>query len=143
MTTTAPGPRRTRVGLWTILSLAVAIAFTLLLSVLLDSGGKPVFEKTLLQQTLSSIALIGAAFGPSLYANRQDTKIIRHEVKNEHNTNLREEGDSRHGEILQALRLVQKDVGGIRQELRNDREAVRRLQDQLHLLSNANPPKYQ
>ena len=139
---TAAPIKKTRVGLWTVLSLASAVAFTLILSIILDATGKPVFEVALLQQTLSSIALIGAAFGPSLYANRQDTKIIKHEVKNDHSVNFREENDHRHEELLQGIRDVKRDLGGLRADARNDREETRRIQDRVHLLERGLPPKY-
>lgn len=123
---------RPRVILWTVLFLVAAIAIVLTLSVLDDVRDQPLFDSPLLQQTISTIALLGAAFGPSLYANRQDTKVIRHEVKNDHSENMRVENDSRHAEterwfaeLRSDLSGFRQDVGGIRAELRHDREAVR------------------
>lgn len=132
--THTPYPKRTKVGLWTILALVIAIGFTLLLSIWVDNTGKSVFNNEILQQTLSTIALLGAAFGPSLYANRQDTKIIKHEVRNDHSTNLRVENDYRHEELLQGILDVKKDIGGLRTDARNDREEVRRVQERVGLL---------
>lgn len=118
-----------RVGLWTILSLAGAILLTIGISVLEDYQGEPLFETPVITQTLSTIAIIGAAFGPSIYATRQDTKIVRHEVKNDHRTNLRDENDSRHRETLHYFSEIRKDIGGIREELRDDRKFTR---DSIH-----------
>lgn len=118
-------PRRMRVGLWTMLSLAGAILLTIGISVLEDYQGEPLFDTPVITQTLSTIAIIGAAFGPSVYATRQDTKIVRHEVKNDHRTNFRDESDSRHSEVAYHLSEIRRDIGGIRVELRDDRKYTR------------------
>lgn len=126
VTETPESPRRRqRVILWTVLLLITAIALVLVLSAMDDVRGKPLLDSPLLQQTLSTIAILGAAFGPSLYANRQDTKVIRHEVKNDHSENMRVENDSRHLETKRWFEGLSKDIGGIRAEIRGDREASR------------------
>lgn len=45
-----------------------------------------------------------------------DSKEARIQVKNSHDTNLREEGDERHAEILETLKSVIRDVQGIRDD---------------------------
>ncbi|WP_417372732.1 DUF2746 domain-containing protein [Glutamicibacter protophormiae] len=51
-----------------------------------------------------------------------DAKEARIQVKNSHDTNLREEGDERHAEIVETLKSVVRDVQGIR----DDNQATRR-----------------
>ncbi len=45
-----------------------------------------------------------------------DSKEARIQVKNSHDTNLREEGDERHAEIVETLKTVIRDMQGIRED---------------------------
>ena len=71
-------------------------------------------------------------------AARTNSAAARSQVENDHNTNMRVENDSRHaetkgwiddlrstvtGEIRTLRDSVGRDIGGIRQELRDDRRA--------------------
>lgn len=67
---------------------------------------------------------------------KSDAAAARWQVENTHDTNLREENDSRHAEtkrwidglqksVTDQLRNVGKDIGGIREEIRDDRRATR------------------
>ena len=58
-------------------------------------------------------------------------RAARWQVENHHSTNLREEGDQRHGEnvvnfgrVLDAVQEVRRDVGGLRSEVRAVRTDV-------------------
>ena len=63
---------------------------------------------------------------------RRDTAATRDQVVNHHDTNFREENDSRHGETLGLFREVRRDLGGIREDirgLRSDHRALTRRVD--------------
>lgn len=98
--------------------------------------------------TLGLIGLIGIRLGKvkndvgkvkaDAAAARTNSAAAREQVENNHDTNLREESDTRHEETkgwidevrdlftreIRTLRTdVSRDIGGIRQELRDDRRA--------------------
>lgn len=54
---------------------------------------------------------------------KKDAAAARYQVENSHDTNLREESDTRHDEILSSISEARKDIGGIREEIRIDRKA--------------------
>lgn len=85
-----------RVGFWTILLIFVAIGISIGLSALDDDKGNPLFDNGTLTSTISAAALIGAAVGPILLQQYRDNQVIKHEVKNDHKTNMRVEQDQRH-----------------------------------------------
>lgn len=63
---------------------------------------------------------------------RRDTAATRDQVVNHHDTNFREENDSRHDETLGLFREVRRDLGGIREDirgLRSDHRALTRRVD--------------
>lgn len=53
---------------------------------------------------------------------RRDTTATREQVVNDHTTNFREENDSRHNETRGWFRELRRDVGGIRQDIRQLRD---------------------
>lgn len=81
------------------------------------------------------IALIAA--GASIVAagianrGRQHSKAARVQVENSHTTNLRDEQDGRHGEILAALEEVKSDVSGMKSDVRGIRRDIGRHSDEL------------
>lgn len=88
--------KQIRVGLWTLILLILAVGLSIALSALDDVKGSPLFDSGVLSQTVSAVAIIGAALGPVLLQNYRNSQIIKHEVKNDHKTNLRVESDQRH-----------------------------------------------
>jgi len=84
---------------------------------------------------------------------RSDTKQTLNQVQNSHTTNLREEGDERHGELVALVTTVlnvqktqaevQKaqaaDIGGIRSELRDLRKDDAGQRDRLLDLERTQP----
>lgn len=88
--------KQIRVGLWTLILLILAVGLSIALSALDDVKGAPLFDSGVLSQTVSAVAIIGAALGPMLVQNYRNSQIIKHEVKNDHKTNLRVESDQRH-----------------------------------------------
>lgn len=63
---------------------------------------------------------------------RRDTTATREQVVNHHETNFREENDSRHDETRGWFRDLRRDVGGIREDirgLRSDHRALTRRVD--------------
>ncbi|MGW8350826.1 hypothetical protein ACWGKB_20765 [Bacillus velezensis] len=86
--------------------------------------------------TLALLGLLGSRLGKV----KKDAAAAREQVENNHRhpdgtvINLREENDSRHAEtkgwidelrglLTGEIRTLRRDVGGIRQELRDDRRA--------------------
>lgn len=87
------------------------------------------------------VAAVVAAVGIVIVAvittrTRQHTRQIRDQVENHHNTNLREELDSRHAETAKWFRDVRRDLGGIREELRGMRETDRAQERRIQRLED-------
>lgn len=77
---------------------------------------------------------------------KADSKATRHQVENNHDTNMREENDERHDETVTLLKNViatQKlqgnDIGGIREELRALRTDDHDQRDRIHELEKTQP----
>jgi len=58
---------------------------------------------------------------------RRDTAATRDQVVNHHETNFREENDSRHDETRGWFRELRRDVGGIREDIHGLRKDHRAL----------------
>lgn len=54
----------------------------------------------------------------------RDAAVVREQVQNSHDTNLREEGDSRHDEVLTEFSILREYI---REELRDMRKDLTRL----------------
>lgn len=115
---TAPIPRPPSTGnqkkdrtiLWTALSLSVVIGVILVLSALDDSQGNPWISESIIGQTLTTLGVVGAAFGPTLLKVRRDTAAVKHEVKNDHPTNYRIEQDVRFDRIIRYFERVENRI---------------------------------
>ena len=64
-----------------------------------------------------TVALVGVV-AVRLGGVRRDAAAARVQLTNDHQTNFREETDSRHEETLQLFGEVRKDIGGIRGDIR-------------------------
>lgn len=64
-------------------------------------------------------------------SGRRHAKRARYQVENNHDTNLREEGDDRHLENVGLLNGIQSDIRGIQSDIRGIRRDVGRHSDQL------------
>lgn len=65
---------------------------------------------------------------------RRDTTATREQVVNHHDTNFRDENDSRHAETRGWFGELRSDIGGIRSEirgLRSDHRALSRRVDRI------------
>lgn len=137
-TQTAHRPRKNvrKTILWTAFWVVVYVVGISLLSAIDGPDGKPWIEENILGETVRSLGLLASTVGPTLISVLRDTQEVKHEVKNDHSTNMRVENDSRHNEVLEKLKEVRKDVIGVRVEIRADREAVRdgfkAVNDSLH-----------
>ncbi|WDH80214.1 hypothetical protein PTQ19_07220 [Microbacterium esteraromaticum] len=87
------------------------------------------------------LALIGL-LGVRLGKVKRDVSAARWQVENTHDTNMREENDSRHAEtkrwiddlsdnFTDQIKTLAKDLGGMRAEIRGDRETHRALADRV------------
>lgn len=89
------------------------------------------------------IAIIAAvaALASAGIANRgrQHSKAARVQVENSHTSNLREESDDRHIEIMAAISDVKQDQAGMKSDIRGIRRDLGRHSDQLRDLERTQP----
>lgn len=95
---------------------------------------------------LSAIAVALIAAG--VLGVRSRVKRVQAQVENDHATNMREEADERHAENARALhwlvgtvKTLVRDLGGIRQDLRDLRADVRHERDRIDDLEDTINPK--
>ena len=84
------------------------------------------------------IAILGARLTRKVNHLSADTKATRHQVENSHSTNLRDDQDDKHAELVELVKAVigaQKsqgaEIGGVREELRGVRRDVSDLRGEL------------
>lgn len=118
--------KKPRTFLWTVICVAVYFIVISLLSAVDGPDGTPWVDSSVLGEAIKTLGLFAAAFGPILLDLRKDTRTVKHEVKNDHTTNLRVESDQRYAATKRWMETISKDIGGIRGELRDDREATRK-----------------
>ena len=115
--------------LWTAVWVSLYFVGIFLLSAIDGPDGQPWIETSVLGESVKTLGLVASALGPSLVTVIRDGRVVKHEVKNDHSTNLRVENDSRHKEtrgwIEDLRRDLHLDLGGVRQEIQEDRNAVR------------------
>lgn len=137
-----PHEHRRRRAVWTSVILAIVVVGALLaLSMIRDRDGRPIVSEPMLVQTLITLGALAAVALPILLRTAADSSATRDQVQNTHSTNLREEGDERHAEIVvkleglgNALVRVHEDLNrhdgelrGIRDDLRGTRNEVEGL----------------
>ncbi len=127
-----PRSRTTRIIGWTVVSVIAYFILLPLLSAIDGPDGQPWVETSILGEQIKQLGLIASMSGPAAIALLKDVKDVKHEVKNDHSANLRVENDSRHAETLKLFADVRRDIGGIRQELRDDRRSVSDRFDVVH-----------
>lgn len=127
-----PRSRTARIIGWTVVSVIAYFILLPLLSAIDGPDGKPWIEASILGEQIKQLGLIASVSGPAAIALLKDVKDVKHEVKNDHSANLRVESDNRHEETLKILNDVRRDIGGIRQELRDDRRSVSDRFDVVH-----------
>jgi hypothetical protein len=126
--TTTVNKRLTQTGLWTALAVGVAILGILLLSTIDTPDGEPWLESSTIAQTLSLLAVVGAAVLPSVLGTRKDAAEVREQVQNAHMKpdgtplNLRDDLDDKHNLTSGALKHLTALVEGVIDDQRNDRE---------------------
>lgn len=86
----------------------------------------------------AAIAILGAKLNRKVNHLRADAKATREQVENTHETNLRDDNDDKHAELVALVNAVidtQKsqgvEIGGIRSELRAVRKDVSDLRGEL------------
>lgn len=128
--------KKPRTFLWTILSVSVYLILIAALSGIDGPDGKPWIDTNVFGEALKTLGLVGAAFGPALRDLVRDTRAVKYEVKNDHASNLRVEGDARHAEVIRRLddlaeghrstRIDTQELSGelrdVRTEIREDRK---------------------
>lgn len=89
------------------------------------------------------VAIVGTAglILVALIGNRarQHAKATRDQVENSHTTNLREEADDRHRELVRRLEGVASDVRGIRRDLGRHTDHLTDHEKRLDLIERTQP----
>ncbi|WP_341935508.1 hypothetical protein MRBLWO14_001160 [Microbacterium sp. LWO14-1.2] len=85
------------------------------------------------------VAVIGV-LGVRIGKVRRDTTATREQVVNHHETNFREENDSRHDETRGWFRDLRRDVGGIREDIRGLRADHRALSRRVDTIQQKGTP---
>lgn len=95
---------------------------------------------------LSAIAVALIAAG--VLGVRARVKRVQDQVENDHTTNMREEADERHAEnrvalqwLVGTVKNLVRDIGGIRQDLRDLRSEVRHERVRIDDLEDTINPK--
>lgn len=68
-------------------------------------------------------------------------KRVQAQVENDHSTNLREEQDERHAELISNQKHAARDIGGIREEIRGMRKDIRRERERIDDLEDTLDPR--
>lgn len=93
--------RQVRTVVWTAVSVMGAVLALTVLSAVKNPNGTPWLESSILGQAIITFGVVAAATVPALLGIRKDTAEVREQVQNSHNTNLRDEADKRHLELLE------------------------------------------
>ncbi|HWU47078.1 MAG TPA: hypothetical protein VN133_10015 [Humibacter sp.] len=84
-------------------------------------------------------ALITTA-GLLLRSIRRRTDAIRYEITNDHTAPLRDDMDSKHATQMSMLRGVVRDVGGMRDDIRQLRRDLSHTADRVDEIERTRPP---
>lgn len=91
---------------------------------------------SVLVEAISTVGLLASITLTALVNQRvgrvaKDARSSRAQLENDHQadpsltSNLREDMDEKHAESMGLMKTITKDIGGIRAELRDDRQAAR------------------
>jgi hypothetical protein len=78
--------------------------------------------------------------------SRRQMRAVRDQLENDHAkdphkvTNLRDDLDGKHNELLAPIRAVVRDIGGIREELRQLRRDLSHTNERVDDLERTRPP---
>jgi hypothetical protein len=120
--------RQARTGLWTILSIVIAVLAILIMSTIDTPDGKPWLESTIIGQTLATLGLVLAAVLPSLLGTRKDAAVVREQVQNSHTINQRDDMDQKHDSVVELIsafsarmddkfQAVDSNIRGVRKDV--------------------------
>jgi uncharacterized protein YoxC len=98
------------------------------------------------------VALITGGFGVLMFVMNQrtsgklkrlsgDVKATRYQVENNHDTNLREEGDERHNENSDKLDAILSEIKSLRGSVSRLWQRSDKHTDQIHDLELTQPPR--
>lgn len=121
--------KRPRTLRWVALGVGLVIVLIVVLGqVKID--GAPVIDSptTLLVQIVASAGIVAAAVVPTLRRAASDASVARDQTANSHKTNLREELDERHDEIIAAFRMTRGDVQRVLETQHEHTERMNRIQ---------------
>ena len=69
-------------------------------------------------------------------ALKEDSAATRAQVENDHPTNLREESDARHGEVMHGIHRLDKQLEGVNSDIRGLRKDIGRNDTRIHDLES-------
>lgn len=103
-------PKKDYTLLWTALSLVIAISVLLAVSAIDDTKGEPWIANSLVGQAIATLGLVAAGFGPLLVKVTKDTAAVKHEVKNDHSSNMRVESDVRFDRTIRYFERLEGQI---------------------------------
>lgn len=84
------------------------------------------------------VVIVGAKLNRKVNHLRDDTKATRSQVENSHSTNLRDDQDDKHNELVELVQSVlgtqksqRRDIGGMREDIRGVRTDLTTLRGEL------------
>lgn len=125
--------RLAQTGLWTAVSVVVAILGILLLSTIDNADGTPWLESSTIAQTISLLAVVAAAVLPSVLGTRKDAAEVREQVQNAHvkadgtPLNLRDDLDDKHDVLFSGLKHLTALIEGVIVDQRTERDSIAAL----------------
>jgi len=91
-------------------------------------------SETVLVAMIGGLALVLAPGGIGAVLLNRKLNVIRDQVANDHDVNLRDDLDTKHTENGDLLHQLVRDVGGIKKDLRTIRKKQYRHDNRLHAL---------
>lgn len=141
MSNNAVKVRQAKTWAWTIGSFFVALSSVVALSTLDGADGKPVLETSVTVQIISIFGLVASVTLPPLINARKDAAVVREQVQNTHETNMRDDQDGKHSAVMEAVEALatkmDRKFDAVGSEIRGVRADVGRVAHQGMLTQEA------
>lgn len=86
---------------------------------------------------VAAITTLGAVLYRGL---RKRTEAIRYDLTNDHSKPLRDDMDDKHRESMRVIRTVVRDIGGMREDVRQLRRDLSHTDERVDELEKTRPP---
>lgn len=126
---------------WTLGSFVIALCVVVFLSTFKGEDGKPLLETSVIVQVISIFGLVASVTLPPLINARKDAAVVREQVQNTHETNLRDDQDGKHSAVMDAVEALatkmDRKFDAVGSEIRGVRADVGRVAHQGMLTQEA------